>query len=773
MFKKTATALLFVLLAYFQSPASANNDENHFTIVEKNNLKGLFDEDGNTIIPISYEDLGWSGANPEVYHKVIGYREKGYWGLIDVKNQKVTSPVYHSLLPFHDKLILASRSKENSRKRVYGLINYKGKEELSFRYASLVPNHKQLIASVANGQNISFGIIDDKGQAVVGFSYNKIFPLSARAYAIYNQQHKLALASDRGKFLTEFIYDSVSTFNKNHLAIVFENGKQGVIHEDGTVLVPADYQRVKIGEDGQISVLPFNQWYAMSGEYKKLMTYTYEDMQPVGINLYQVKVGHISTFIDQDGHYLLSENTRVKRMENGFPIICKDGKLGVMSGAKTDNNQLILDIAYDSIRVDGNFILAARMIGEENASWSLFNNKGEKLSSYAYQDMKPSSEGLFPVKRKNYWGYINQKGEEAIPCQYLSVSPFSQGRASVHFIDGQGIIDGLGNWMIKPFKYKGASLRLERIHDDLYIFSTEARRYEPARYGLVNSFGREIFVGHCSLKNNGNSVWETNEQGKVGLISYSGQRLLDTKYDSISGLQEGTVYTFLKEGHIGIMSREGKILVNLDNNFQELHPMSEHYLGVKINDKFGFVDTLGRLRIANRYDSITHFKSDMAAIKLMGRWGYINRSEVLAVQPHFDKVYPFSKGLAVVKKDGKYGMVNKKGETVVQLEYDNIRPAKEDRFIVEKYENGQPKLKHTGLVNEKGMTLIYPKYDSLEDLGNGYVIISRNGRFGLLTTSGRSTIPLSYDDIRYDPYNNVYLVLKKQGWKTLEIASVK
>jgi hypothetical protein len=756
-----------IALASLAAPDPIEDDIN-FTIVEEDNLKGLFDEEGNMIIPIAYEDLGWTQGMPEVHSKVIGYRERNYWGLIDVKNRKVTEAIYYSLEPFVKKRIIASRGTTNSRKRVFGLIDHQGKVRLSFRYHSLSPHQEQLIAATIINDQPQYGVLDAEGQAIIGFRYNKIYGLAEGLYAVYNQQDKMALFSANGLSLSLFEYDSIAQFNEQGLAVVYQNGKQGVIRKDGVVIVPIQYRRVNIQENGGINVLPFSKWHVMSGKNEKLKSYTFENIEPAGINLYKVKLGDVSTFVDEEGTPVLSDNWQISKLEDDFAIVRKGQKFGVMSGAKSDEKKIILDVIYDTLYVDGQHLMAARKLGPDEYSWSMYNAAGEKLTYYAYQEIKKGSEGRYAVKRKGYWGYLNEKGEEVIPCQYLSYTPFSQGHASVDFLEGQGVIDQQGNWTIKPFKYKGASLQLERIHDNLYIFSTDAHHYEPAKYGLVDSEGHEIYVSHARLVDNGHTVWEINAQGKYGLISYQGARILPTKYDTISALQEGVVYTFEKDGHYGIMNRDGEILVDLDNNFQKLYPMSEHFLGVRIEDKYGFVDTLGRLRIANRYDSVTHFKSNMAAIKLLGRWGYINRSESLVVQPHFEKAFPFIEGLAVVSRDGKYGLVNKQGEVVVSTEYSKIYPAQHNRFVVEKNKADEEGIQ-IGLVSETGRQLIYPKYDSLDDLGNGYVIISRDGQYGLLTTRGMSTIPLKYDMIKYDPYNDHYLVLEKQKWKNLDV----
>ena len=195
--------------------------------------------------------------------------------------------------------------------------------------------------------------------------------------------------------------------------------------------------------------------------------------------------------------------------------------------------------------------------------------------------------------------------------------------------------------------------------------------------------------------------------------------------------------------------------------------MSDEFLGVKINGKYGFTDAWGRLRIANRYDSVTHFMSNMAAVKMLGRWGYINKSERLIVQPHFDRAYPFREKAAIVKKGQRYGMVNTQGQLVVPAVYDRIVPTAANRYLV--YQNDPQRGALVGLVSKAGKPLIHPKYESIQDLNNGYVIVGRNGKYGLLTVEGRTTIPMVHKELIHDPYNEVYLSVTRPTWKKVEL----
>jgi hypothetical protein len=77
--------------------------------------------------------------------------------------------------------------------------------------------------------------------------------------------------------------------------------------------------------------------------------------------------------------------------------------------------------------------------------------------------------------------------------------------------------------------------------------------------------------------------------------------------------------------------------------------------------------------------------------------------------------------------------------------------------------------KMVGLANSEGRILVNPKYHRLQDLNNKYVIVERDGKYGVVTAQGISTIPLMYDHISYDFFNGAFIALKKSEWKQLKL----
>src|SRR5690606_41126667 len=89
------------------------------------------------------------------------------------------------------------------------------------------------------------------------------------------------------------------------------------------------------------------------------------------------------------------------------------------------------------------------------------------------------------------------------------------------------------------------------------------------------------------------------------------------------------------------------------------------------------------------------------------------------------------------------GLINSVGKVVLPVRYQSVVPTPAKRYLLT-----NDGLK--GLADKDGRLNVIPKYHTVIDLNNGYVIVERDGKYGLPTTQGISTIPLMYDNLIYD-----------------------
>ncbi len=96
------------------------------------------------------------------------------------------------------------------------------------------------------------------------------------------------------------------------------------------------------------------------------------------------------------------------------------------------------------------------------------------------------------------------------------------------------------------------------------------------------------------------------------------------------------------------------------------------------HNKWGFVDSSGKVVIEPKYEAVKPFSEGLAAVVKDRRWGYIDKEGKEAIEPKYDVVTPFSNDLAAVSKGGKWGYIDKTGKLVIPLNYDDAHPFSEE-----------------------------------------------------------------------------------------------
>ena len=77
----------------------------------------------------------------------IFLQDNGLWGLMTLKNKKISPPEYQNLYPLNRQLMVASVIDNVIDKELFGIIDLEGKVLLEFRYGRLGMFNNLLIAS--------------------------------------------------------------------------------------------------------------------------------------------------------------------------------------------------------------------------------------------------------------------------------------------------------------------------------------------------------------------------------------------------------------------------------------------------------------------------------------------------------------------------------------------------------------------------------------------------------------------------------------------------
>jgi hypothetical protein len=704
---KRAYCIFWLLLITFFSAASS------YDVFEENGKVGLKNEQGKILIPAKYDALGWSNGKFSIVDNVTGYKDAGVWGLINLENQLITKAIYEDVLAGDGSLILARRKSNLSLRMVMGCLSTSGREIIPFQYDGINISFMHAIVFTKIGNQYKYGLIDLENKTLIPQQFKNIYSIGSLRYAVENFDNKMALFTEGGKQVTSFSIDSISSFKKNY-AIIYQNARQGLIDRDGQVKAEPTFREIRINDDGSVQTRGLDEWLFLDGQNLLLQRTEADTVRAIDRKVLKVTTAGLTRVEDYSFKPLfpLSFST-LGNFINKKAIFSLNKKYGIVR----QNGAMVVDAKYDELYRDRDFFVAGRKNGGK-ATWTLLDSAGKELTK-PYDCIFPYNGSVFPVVTRNFWGAVNTSGMEVIACAYDSILQQLNNKIVVKFKGQYGIINDKEQWIITPRSYK-----LTLINDSRYVERSPKMTY------LRGMDGSSIYFSDNRLEIYPEYIIEHLATGGLWKLDLNGV----------------------------IIDRQ----VQPDGFIEKIFVETEGLRGIKKNGQFGFVDSQGRLRIANRYDDIQPFQEELAAVKIRNKWGFINHEDKIAIQPVYEEVSPFKKGFSLVKQRGLYGLINKKGTQILQPRFDFIAVLENGNVLVQQE-------KMFGLASAEGRILVNPKYHGLKDLNNNYVIVERDGKYGVVTAQGISTIPLIYDHISFDAFNNAFIALKKAEWHSLKL----
>lgn len=86
--------------------------------------------------------------------------------------------------------------------------------------------------------------------------------------------------------------------------------------------------------------------------------------------------------------------------------------------------------------------------------------------------------------------------------------------------------------------------------------------------------------------------------------------------------------------------------------------------------RWGLIDKRGTIVVVPQFESEPIFSEGYSPVKVGNQWGYIDAGGTMQVKPRFGEAEPFSEGLAAVKIDGKWGFIDHAGQVAIDAHFD-------------------------------------------------------------------------------------------------------
>jgi hypothetical protein len=703
--KRTAYIFCLFLLTIFSVAEG-------YSVFEINGKVGLKNEAGKVLIPAKYEALGWSDGAFSILNNVTGYRSAGKWGLISLTNHVITKAEFDEISPTDGSLLIA-RKRSSTLRVLSGLLNASGKEIIPFQYDDIRLTSLRAIVFTKIGDQYKYGLLDLDNKILIPQQYRNIIPIGSLRYAAENFDGKWAVFTDSGKQITTFDFDRVSPFERNY-AIVHRGTHQGLIDREGVIKVQPTFREMKVDDRGIVLAKPSSSLLFLDGQHKLQRKIDGDSIDGICKNLLRI---NSAGFIQLTDGSLRPLTTAVINTLEPFSkdkaIFSASEKYGLI----TKNGTVLVEPKYTTLKRSDSYLISTIGNGTKN-NLVVLDSLGKPLHTKTYDLILPFNGKFFPVMNGKSWGALSPSGKEILSCTYDSILQADRDNIVVKFHGQYGVVNHNEHWLVAP---KPNKIRL--IAEDRFL------EYSPRTTYLKSFDNSIIYFSENKLEVQDNSLLEYLPSGTIWLISLNGV-IADR-----SVMPEG---------------------------IEKIYPETEGLRGIKKNGQYGFIDSQGRLRIANRYDDIQPFSEQMAAMKIRGKWGFIGHDDRIAIQPIYDEVSNFKNALATVKHKGFFGVVDKTGKQVVLPRYESVSILSNRNIVVK--QNG---LK--GLIDPQGRILINPKFNKLDDLDNGFIIVERDGKYGAVTSQGISTIPLVYDYLCYDRANDIFYATVNAAWTEIKL----
>lgn len=348
-----------------------------------------------------------------------------------------------------------------------------------------------------------------------------------------------------------------------------------------------------------------------------------------------------------------------------------DEKWGFM---KTDST-IAVPCIYDEVYPFVDNIAIVR----KDTLWGFVDTKGTEKDIRYTQISTFGNNGMYKALYNKKWTLLDLHGNPLPNSQqYDIILPVHKGVAIVVNDKKRGLVDGVGNIILRP--------QYEALECGEYIIFSKQSDKPGSSIGMCDYQGRMILPEGILMSGYPPSddiilgkVW--NKDGKGTSFAFYN---INTKQTTILPSPFGIVYNEFKNGYC-LVKESGNRSYFIDKTGKKVSPdyemvgaRSEGHYVVKLNGKYGVIDSLIHETIPCKYDEGgTYISEGLWNTMSDDEWGYLNMMGQQAIPFEYEFTQPFFKGHAYVGElidgDVRFGLINRNGNMVLPIKWKNIK----------------------------------------------------------------------------------------------------
>ncbi len=715
-------------------------------------MLGLVKMDGTIVFPTQAEEIRIHQEN------LIFFQKNDHWGIVNGHTGFLLPPRYQSYEVVSENFV---QLRKQNKAFLYSVNN------------QLIVNHQPFDAFylfsealAISKRNRKLGILDAAGREILGPHYQEIQAFGANRYRV-NRGGKWGVVGSQDSLYIPFNFDYIGPL-QGSICLVRQGRKFGVTNKTGYLLLEAVYDRIEI-HDKQVKA------------YKKERLTLFQ-VSEEGFLLDEQKFNrHLTLQIGKKTPPPPAFETAYILDDFEWFYSSKDDLWGLRSLA---DGSMQIEPSFDRIIVYPEFgftlvgIKQAKSYDFDRTSYRfemaygvVANDVGLLVSELYLWDIRledfragqPAARCIFSNGRH---GLIAQNGK-ILRKDFAYIGPFENGLAPVS-VRGKlsGSMDPGKNGIEPLHEYLNGHLSNNYLTDytlhDLDFAKTASLTCKHCVWGYMDTLGQLVVVPKYAFAQPFvNEVGIVQCDGKWGMVSVEGKELIQCTYDRINFLENTDnkiVQLFKEEEKYGLIDTLGRLKVRFQ--FDEIGKFSEGRLAVKRQGLWGFVDRNGLEVIPCRFTTVGDFSEGLAAVKIGPRWGFIDKQGNTVIEFNFTRVGNFKNGLAWFLEGGRYGYIDPQGSVAIPVAFSKAYDFEgQVARVVEdqKY----------GLIDVTGKYVMRPKYSIIYDYdANGLAKVCYGNeriRYGIIDQTGMLLTSQPFRDIK--PYREGMAAVKtKDGY---------
>ena len=334
----------------------------------------------------------------------------------------------------------------------------------------------------------------------------------------------------------------------------------------------------------------------------------------------------------------------------------------------------------------------------ENGHWGAIDLQGKKVIPYQYDEISYIANNCFLVAQNRKYGCINNKGNEIIPISYGKMIPLGI----------WGLLVNHGYWTYKKW-WDGT-------------WYSGSWNWHSGLTEIINLMGETIVkTGGDHVKEINQEIILVGEYNRWLMFNSNGKQLHGYTFSTceiINSIIVASTYTN-NICKYGVLSQNGRNII-LPFEYDKIEALSESYLKIWSNGKFGLIDCNIQFQLNCDFDKIELVCNDYIKIKLQEKWALYNISlKQLSDFLYYDITFDDNKSCLYAYIDSEhYGELSKEGTPVT----------------------------------------------TKEKIGTDSYKFCRLGLYGLIDAEGNERIPNIYDDIVFIEAIKSYKSQSKDGF---------